>query len=213
MKVKKGHVVYRWTKFRIDPPKMAPIVSSEVKAVIRVLSEDKKTYRVIQDKLLKQGHKTSIGSISHVVNSKGKFRQAKVSGLLQSKDNRPPIVRNPGNIRKVARYASNGNPLSPRDIAKKLGTSHTTVNKIIHGDLVMQTRKKHRGHTLRDSHKQNRKTNARELCERHLAGKRSDFAVNLEEAYFYIQDCSWERRIFFTKDRNLEVAPVMNKKE
>ncbi|CAG7832547.1 unnamed protein product [Allacma fusca] len=207
MKVKERHVVYRWTKFRIDPPKI-----DSVEAIIRVLSEDKMTYRVIQDKLLKQGHKISIGSISHVLNSKGKIRQAKVNGLPQSKDNRPPIVRNPGNIRKVARYASNGNPLSQRAIAKKLGTSHTTVNKIIHGDLVMQTRKKHRGHTLKDSHKQNRKTNARELYA-HLGGKRSDFALNLEEAYFYIQDCSGERRIFFTKDRNLEVAPVMNKKE
>ncbi|CAG7724043.1 unnamed protein product [Allacma fusca] len=186
MKVKERHVVYRWTKFRIDPPKNGSNSQFEVEAVIRVLSEDKMTYRVIPDKLLKQGHKISIGPISHVVNSKGKIRQAKVSGLPQSKDIIYPIVRNPRNMRKVARYASNANPLSQRAIAKKLDTSHTTVNKIIHGDLVMQTRKKHRGHTLKDSHTQNRKTNARELYERHLAGKRSDFAVNLKEAYFYI---------------------------
>ncbi|CAG7685290.1 unnamed protein product [Allacma fusca] len=171
------------------------------------------TYRVIQDKLLKQGHKISIGSISHVVNSKEKIRQAKVSGLPQSKDNRPPIVRNPGNMRKVARYVSNVNPLSQRAIERKLGTSHTTVNKIIQGDLAMQTSKKHRRHTLKDRHKKNRKTNARKLYERHLAGKRSEFTMTLEETYFYIQDCSGERRIFFTNDRNLEVTPVMNKKE
>ncbi|CAG7823770.1 unnamed protein product [Allacma fusca] len=192
---------------------MAPTVSSEVEAVIRVLYEDKMTYRVIQDKLLKPGHKISIGSISHVLNSKGNIGQAKVSGLPHSKVNRPTIVRNPGNMRNVARYASNVNALSPRAIAKKLGTFHTTVNKIIRGNLAMQTRRKHRGHTLKDSNKQNRKTNARELYKRHLAGKRSDFAVTLEEAYFYIQDCSGERRIFFTKARNLEVTPVMNKKE
>ncbi|CAG7722157.1 unnamed protein product [Allacma fusca] len=119
------------------------------------------TYRVIQDKLRKQGNKISIGSISQGFNSKGKIRQAKVSGLPQPKVNLHTIVRNPGNIQNVSRYASNVNPLGQRAIARKLGTSHTTVNKIIQGDLAMQTRKKHRRHNLKDRHKKNRKTNSR----------------------------------------------------
>ncbi|CAG7830115.1 unnamed protein product [Allacma fusca] len=149
--------------------KMAPTFSSEGEAIIRVLSKDKMTYRVIQDKLRKQGNRISIGSISPVFNSKVKLRQAKVNGLPQPKVNRHTIVRNPGNIRQLARYASNVNPLSQRAIARKLGTSHNTVNKIIQRDWAMQTRNKHRRHTLKYSHKKNRKTNARELYERHLA--------------------------------------------
>ncbi|CAG7719506.1 unnamed protein product [Allacma fusca] len=94
--------------FAVIRLKMAPTVTSEVEDITRVLSKDKMTYRVIQDKLL-----------------------------------------------------------------KKLGTSHTTVNKIIHGDLAMETKKKHRGHTLKDSCKKYKKTNARELYERHLAVPRN----------------------------------------
>ena len=68
-------------------------------------------------------------------------------------------------------------------------------------------------HALKDSHKANRKTNARKLYEDHLAGEKSEFIVTLDEALFNLQDCSGKRKNYFSKDKNESEEFMFEKKE
>src|SRR5277367_6953281 len=50
---------------------------------------------------------------------------------------------------------------------------------------------------LSHQHKKNRKTNARKLLERHLAGTKSEYVVTLDEAYIYLDYCNGIRKIYY----------------
>jgi len=98
-------------------------------------------------------------------------------------------------------------------MADKLHCSIKTIYKIIHGDLNKFTHVKKKVHALKESHKQNRKTNSRKLYEKHLAGKKSEFVVTLDEALFYLQDVNGTRTICYTKDKEAVMSFVNEKPE
>ena len=92
------------------------------------------------------------------------------------------------------------NPESHRSMRKKTGASICLLNKIIHQDLKLQTRKKTKVHKLGGKHKKNRKTTCRKLYENHLAGDRWEYAVTLDEALVYIQNANGKREICYVKN-------------
>ena len=74
------------------------------------------------------------------------------------------------------------NPAVYRYIKSKTNLSLDTINKVIHQDLAMDTRKKTKVHKLTENHKMNRKTYCRKLYKNNLAGEKWEFAVTLDEA-------------------------------
>ena len=80
------------------------------------------------------------------------------------------------------------NPLPQRSIAKRLKIAQSTVNQIIHEDLGLIKRKKCTVYSLKDSHRKNRKVNTRKRYENHLAGKRDEYVVTLDEPMVYLDD-------------------------
>jgi hypothetical protein len=91
------------------------------------------------------------------------------------------------------------NPKSQNDMARTLNTSQSTVNRIIHEDLNLITRRKTKVHRLTERDKINRKINTRKLYERHLAGERSRYVVTLDEANVYINYCNGKRSIYYAR--------------
>ena len=80
--------------------------------------------------------------------------------------------------------------------------------------MKLETRNKMRVHKLTTENKKNRKTNCRKLYENHLAGKRSEYAVTLDEALVYIEDSNRERRIcYIRKGERVPESWVMEKDE
>jgi len=76
------------------------------------------------------------------------------------------------------------------------------VRTIIKTDLKKKVYKKTKVHALEERHKVNRKRTCRKLYENRLAGNRSEYAVTLDEALFFLQDCNGVRKICYgtTKD-------------
>ncbi|CAG7724487.1 unnamed protein product [Allacma fusca] len=109
--------------------------------------------------------------------------------------------------------SSGANPRTQQDIAQKLKISQALVCKFIKDDLGANMRKKTRVHILNEAPKQNRKTDSRKLYEQHLAGDRSEFAVTLDEAFFFLNDCKGERGIYYTKDSSVPVNLVLQCRE
>jgi hypothetical protein len=122
-------------------------------------------------------------------------------------------VREKAMIRKVDLLTSKENPPTYKEMSKKLGISSPTIHKIIHQDLKKITHRKRVVHALKTSHKENKKTNTRKLCEGHLAGKKSEFIVTLDEALFYLADCNGERRICYTTKKKQVEELVVQKRE
>lgn len=158
-------------------------------------------------KHLKQlGIAISQPTVTRIIGGKTKKRLAhRLSRKLQAPDGhrrlcqKPKTARGSEIIKKVKRLVTGPNPKSQRTVARDVGISQTSVNRIIHQDLNMRTRKKSKCHRLTPSHCSNRKTNARKLYEYHLAGERSEFMVTLDEAYVYLSYCNGERKIFYVK--------------
>jgi hypothetical protein len=84
-------------------------------------------------------------------------------------------------------------------MARKIGTSDTTIGKMIHDDNQMVTRIKRKVHKLNDKQKQNRKTNARKLHEHYLAGNKSEYAVTIDEAWLYQHYCDQQTKKCYVK--------------
>jgi len=129
------------------------------------------------------------------------------SEMLESEEKRAAWVnRSPRNHILVRRghlsfcyFTAKKNPPSIRSMAKSLGVSGPTIIKGIHKDLKKKVRKKSRVHVLKPRHIRIRKTTARKLYEKHLAGKKSEFMVTLDEAWFYVDNCNGSRRICYRR--------------
>ena len=102
-------------------------------------------------------------------------------------------------VKLVAKGVMKKNPPLQRMIARKLDTTLTNVNRIIHEDLDMVTRKKTKVHSLTDLHKQNRFTNCRKLYERNLAEDKWEYLVTLDESWLYLSYCNGQRQICYVK--------------
>ncbi|UYV67703.1 hypothetical protein LAZ67_5001650 [Cordylochernes scorpioides] len=116
-----------------------------------------------------------------------------------TKDYHPISVRTPATVKKVKKYITKENPMPQRDIAKLIGTSVSTINKIINKDLGLKATKKHAVHKLFQSHIRQRHTISRYFYENFLAADRWKFIVTYDEAWLYLTDCDRKRAIYYQK--------------
>ena len=179
---------------------MPKFIDNNTEVDIRRLSKEGYTQNQIVKKLKEENNIVSRSSVSRILNNVGIRRIAISEGKEKPKFRRPPIKRTPGTIKKVKAMVTKENPESYRSIHKSTGLTHPIINKIIHHDLKLQTRKKSKVHRLRDEHKKNRKTTCRKLYEKHLAGDRSQYAVTLDEALVYLHNANGKRQICYIKN-------------
>ena len=142
---------------------------------------NKWSLRRIANHLKKLGHVVSHKTVSNVINKKGKKRQARENGIIYKPSVRSRKVTK-SMLVKLDRWTSNPNPLSQKEMAKRLGISQPLVSTIIKRDLKKITRKKLRVHYLSQDNKKNRKTNSRKLYER-MSSKKMEFFVTVDEAH------------------------------
>ncbi|OXA63018.1 hypothetical protein Fcan01_00539 [Folsomia candida] len=175
-------------RLKSPPSKMGPKIDPKVEASVKALSKANLSVR-------------------------GKRRQSIASGQGIARNACPSKKKNSATLKKIDRLTDKENPPSQRQIAKQCQISKSYVNTIIHRDLCKTVLRKAKLHALKPSHIANRKTNSRKLYEGHLAGKKSEFVVTLDEALFFVQDCNRTRTICYTKDRNRVSHYVCQKKE
>jgi len=178
---------------------MPKIFSPDLEVRIKVLSEEKYTYRQIKEKIKKEGHDVSLSTISRVLKNIGIRRQVVSRGQPVPRFRRFRKKTSPGVIQKIKNMVTKRNPMSYRDIAAKTSLNLATIHSVIHRDLQLNTRKKTKTHELDEKQKKNRKTNCRKLYENHLAANRCEYAVTLDEALIYLQDSSSETKFCYVK--------------
>ncbi len=121
---------------------MPKLISPEVETTVKVVSEEKNSQTVIKDKLKAKGTDISMSTISRILNNIGISRQAAIRGEKKPKYRRPPSKRTQWAINKVKGYVKKKTPETYRHIRSKTGLSLATINRIIHEDLTLKTRKK-----------------------------------------------------------------------
>ena len=179
--------------------KMASQQIKDVDIKVKTLSELGYSSRAIVKQLKSSGISVSQSTVVRITGSKPKKRLAAATGENLNLCAKPRGARNKPNLKKVKLAVDGPNPMSQRAIAKRVGISQPSVNRIIHQDLDRKTTRKTKCHRLSPAHCQNRKTNSRKLYENCLAGDRAEFAVTLDEAYVYLDHCNGERRICYVK--------------
>ena len=76
-----------------------------------------------------------------------------MNGEKKPKKRSTPVKRTPEMIKKIKDYVTKENPMSHRDIKKETSLSLQTINKIIHQDLNLKTKKKAKVYRLLSEHK------------------------------------------------------------
>jgi [histone H3]-lysine36 N-dimethyltransferase SETMAR len=178
---------------------MPKYCSIEVEVLVREFSRRKCSLSVIKKQLKERGHEVSLQSISNIINCKGIKRQAEAAGRIPPPKEHPLKEHTKSIIPRLKRLSSSENPKTQRDIASRLGTSKSTINRVIKKYLGKVTRRKHPVHRLTASHMQNRKTNARKLYENHLAGDKDEYVITIDEALFKVQVSNKERKICYRR--------------
>ena len=148
-------------------PKKVP---AECEGIVKALAKENMTVRAIVGKVKSLGFTISRQFVMSVTHCSGQNRKA----AAQGKEPPPNKLRRTSSkkalVTKVRSLATKENPLTQTDMAKKLSVSVSTIRRIVHDDLQLQTRKKPKVHKLTEAHVKQRKTVARRLKEKHLAG-------------------------------------------
>jgi IS30 family transposase len=106
-----------------------------------LLFKQGKSRKGIKKELKELEHQVSDRSIYNIINCKGQNREAVASGLSIPKRKNKRKVRTDALIKKVANEVNKPNPISQNNMVRKFGTKQQIINKIIHEDLGMITRK------------------------------------------------------------------------
>jgi len=153
----------------------------------------------IKKKLEGLGYHISQKTISNIVRNVGIRRQAEALGQNIPGNKYPCYARTPDLVRKVAGITKKENPISQRSMAKLFGVSQATINRAIKVNLKQRTRRKIRVHVLKPHHIKNRKTTARKLYEKYLAGQKFKNVVSLDEGWFFMANCNGKRKICYMR--------------
>jgi [histone H3]-lysine36 N-dimethyltransferase SETMAR len=184
--------------------KMPKKFDPEVDHQVRAFSSAGLSYRAIVEKVRESGFDISLSGVFNIVNCIGYRRNDKLVGLPSPKKSHPTVVRTKELIGKIDKMTDKENPLSQRQMAKRLGVSVHTVSKVIHQDLKKKIKRKRLVHALKPSHIENRRRNCIKLYKNHLAGQRSEFAVTMDEAWFYLENCKGSRRIYYSSSKKTD---------
>ena len=152
---------------------MPKIIDPRCESLIKAFPNQGFSSRAVCDKLKEVGFIVTKTTVPNVLKNVGIGRQATLKGEKPPPRRNLKKIRKKALVKKVENLVNKENPKSQRNIAKLCGTSQSTIWTIIQKDLQRVTRRKIKVHSLKPSHIPNRKTTARNLYEKRLAGQRS----------------------------------------
>jgi hypothetical protein len=173
--------------------------SIRLEGYILALSEEKYSYSMIIKRCKAIGFSVSKYKIHNILKYKGFKSPQHCLGLEKKSKNRLRKSRSTETIQKVKKQITKEHPPTQRHLAISLGTSVSSINRIINKDLDLKMSKKRSVHRLRLKHINERKQNCRLLYENHLASDKWKYVVTLDEAWLYLSDCNKHRAIFYRK--------------
>ena len=118
---------------------MPKILPSGADVLIKYLSTKKYSRSMIKRELSTVNMNVSLQSISNVINNVGTKRKLMSEGKEVPHFKRHRSVRTEENIKAVKKYVCRKNPKTHSFIQNKLKMSTSTINKIIHKDLDLET--------------------------------------------------------------------------
>lgn len=178
---------------------MGPKIDPVIEKMVRELAAERKPPSEICEYLKTARISLSVKTIYRITRSIGKRREALSKGLAAPKNSYQPLKLNSNKLNIINRMTSGPHPKSQTEIANRVGVTQQRISQIAKEKLHKKVFKKRKVHRLTESHKANRKINSRKLYERHLAGKKSEFVVTLDEALFYAQDSNKTSEIFYSR--------------
>ena len=181
-----------------------PPASPEVRTRVPELLRHGLSYRLIQRTCNSEGMKVSLCVINRIQN--GGYDEPATSSPTTPK--RAALrAMTPAKLNSLANMASSSNPLTQRDMAKRLKVSQSSVCKHIHKTLQMKTRKKAKVHALTEKQQQQRHRRSLPLYRLLNNGKWRKY-VTTDEAWFYVNETGGKREIQYVsrdnKDPQLE---------
>lgn len=177
---------------------MPIILSKELEGGVLVLRSLNFSLRAIVAHYSRLGTRISLNAVSNIVRGKGKRRESAESGH-EFKQTRRRTVRTPRMVQKVREQCASENPASQRTIANKLGCSLRTVNRAIHEDLGLATRKKGKVHALNEGQMKRRAERLKKLVRSELTEANFEFLCTIDESWLYLQDCNRGSDICYVK--------------
>ena len=167
---------------------MCVTTTIELETRVRCYYEDGMSFRSIQKKLRSSGHKVSLGFIYNVINNIGKRREARSQGV-QYKQTRIRTKRTPEVLKRVRENFTKTNPPTQTVMSQRLGISRHCLQDCLN-DLQLKRTKKMKVFTVTDKQKANRKKNSWKLYREQLAGKKHEFVVTVDEAWFTLNEAN-----------------------
>ncbi len=178
---------------------MTPPVSPELEAIIKTLFRLNYSYSMIIKEVKGQGFSLAKGTISKVLNNKGKKREAIAAGLPPPPRKYPRKVLTPTILKKIDLLTSKENPSSQKDIGRKVKVSTMSVNNAIK-ILKKKLRRKTKVHQLTPKQKKNHRVACKNFFLNYLKNDKNEFLVSLDEALFSLQDTNGSRKIYYDLD-------------
>lgn len=176
---------------------MPPPIDLELEGMVRALSMQGWSCRLIAIHLQKQGFTIKKSGVNKVINGKGKEREARRNGQEYKRKVKPSKTTNRV-LTELNQQTSNPNPLSQEQMGNKVGLSQAHVSRVIKDKLGKKVRKKMVVHALTPEDKKNRKTNARKLYDR-IPMDQLEFMVTLDESMMVLKKNNNQTKICYLK--------------
>ena len=125
-----------------------------------------------------------------------------------------PTIRTPTKIKKIGNFCSKDNPVSQRCLAKKLGVSQTTVNRLIHDNLGAVTRKKTKVHYISPKAILQRKERAYPFYQ--FISENLYYILSMDEAMLPLDYANGQTNFFYLTENDKDegrVAPLAVQKQ
>lgn len=168
--------------------------STEAENVVRRLSGEGMSYRKVAARAKELGVEVSKSTVANIVNNHGMKRSAAANGMEFKRKQGSALKLKNQEINKIVRSLKKQNPPTLKSLGIKYGVHRTTIgNYARKNGLVLK--KKTKVNLLPPGAKSKRKTRCRKLYEKYLSGKRSEYAVTLDEAWVYLNQSGGHRDV------------------
>lgn len=161
---------------------MPRVTSPDIEHEVLINYQPGMSYRYLSKILKKKKILVTDKTCKEIIERRGKRREAAAKGEKYQKY-QPPQKVTQKVLKLIERRASIENPKTQKIIGIETKVSQSTVNRVIHNRLEMETKMKTKTHVLNERDKQNRMTNCWKLYKNQLAGDKCQVVVTLDESW------------------------------
>jgi hypothetical protein len=177
-------------------------VSPELRGRILALGAQKYSSSMISNELKKQNFTVTRRTVSNVLKNHNNCDGISAMNGSLAERKRLPNIRTPSVIKKVKNFIASDNPPTQREMARRVGVSQATINRIIHHDLNSRKKMKAKVHHLNEKMILQRKERALKFYNLIANGKYKNI-LTMDEAMLPF-DFKNGQREFFYQSKNPE---------